>query len=166
MASLLLNILPMRVYDFSSVLTNQSQTVTVAERIDISQYCDGVMIVRTHSADCSGGGSILVQAVADGYTRDDPTISFQFASVYFSLPIGITGVVTVPTVQASAGAQAGFGGAGLTGQYAAMLLTASQGLGGSLKATLSIDLLLRNPDEFEETSDLGFAKRCGCQRRK
>jgi hypothetical protein len=163
MASLLLNILPKRVFDFSNTLVGEEQIVTLAERVDISQYCGGITIVRTHAADLSGG-SILVQTVADGYTQDDPTASFQFASGNFSLPVSISSedVSTVPVVQASGS----LGGTGLGGQYAAVVLTASRTDPAPLIATLSVDLLLRNFDEIDESTSTALPKRCGCQRRK
>jgi hypothetical protein len=134
MAGIVQTILPKRLFDFGNLAVSATQTLVVLERIDISQYDDAILVVRTHDASLAGG-TISAFLVTDGWCDEDPAISFIGSSA-------IAGPVTI-----AAGPSLGISGASIFGQFAALIVSGSRSVGSPLSATLSIDLCLRNPDE-------------------
>ncbi|SRR6266540_5479101 len=134
MAGILVPLLPKRVFDFSKLQLNTTQTLLIAERIDISQYIDGVIALRVHDAVLTGG-TISFDLFGDGYCHEDPTLSFQTSSPFFS---------SVPV--AAAPALLTYGGTVL-GHYAALRVSGNLTSASTLSATVSLDLILRTPDD-------------------
>src|SRR5713101_3873802 len=135
MAGVMLKIVPKRVFDFGNIgPTPATQVMTVAERIDISQYIDCMVALRVHAADTSGG-TITFDLLGDGFTNEDPTLVFQTSSPLFSsLSISANNVVLLP-----------YGGT-VRGQYAAIRVSGNRTSANPLNATVSLDLVLRTPD--------------------
>jgi len=76
-----IRVCPPRDFDFSDLGSNDEQTITIAERLDASQFDELDLMVRVHTA-ATIASAITVQVVSDGFTTDDP------ATEFFSDPIG------------------------------------------------------------------------------
>jgi hypothetical protein len=143
MAGALISILPKRVFDFSNVGSGSTLKYTIAERIDISQYADAVVILRVHSAVASGG-SIAFELYGDGFTPEDPGMKFVTSGTLASIGTTIVSSVVPPVLQTFGNA---VGTTNVSGRYALFRVTgARNGTNTSLTATVSADLLLRSPD--------------------
>ncbi len=163
MAGLLLSILPMRRYDFTSLQNGQSNSRIVAQRIDISQYITGILIVRVHAADCAGG-IIEPELIQDGYTPEDPARTFQEPDPYFSEGTLIDSSTVAPVLLAGATG----GPDSFAGEFAALKISGTRTSSNPalrIKATISADLLLRSPDDTDEflaAVAMGNVHDCGC----
>jgi len=134
MAGILLPLVPKRVFDFSTLQQMTKQTVVIAERIDISQYVDGIIALRVHDAVLTGG-TISVDLFGDGYCHEDPTQLFLTSSPFFaSVP-----VAAAPTLLT-------YGGT-ILGTYASLQISGNLTSAAALTATVSLDLILRTPDD-------------------
>lgn len=136
MAAALITILPKRLYDFTNLSVSQTQNYTVVERIDISQFVDGVIILRVHSCTVTSG-TITFAVYGDGFTAEDPSVKFTTAASLISTQL-VSGVVA-PVLQTQ-----GVTGT-LLGRYALFRISGNR-TSGTLKAEVSADLLLRSPD--------------------
>jgi hypothetical protein len=134
MAGRLISILPKSVYDFSGSTVGSIQKLVLAERVDISQYIDCVLAVRVHSLTQGGSNNLLLDVFGDGYTDDDPSLTFVATAAFFPSSFLNTapGLVT-------------YGGTA-RGHFARLILTAVHGTAGIFSITLSADLVLRSPD--------------------
>lgn len=134
MAGRVIRVCPPRDFDFSAVEANEDETVTVLERIDVSQYDALDLIVRLHSATLPTPGTLKVQVVSDGYTPDDPSQDF------FSGALG--GITfdddpTAPTVRVNSIS------AGLGAMIAVQVIGAQESTPVTISARVSIDVALR-----------------------
>ena len=139
MAGSRLPIIPKRQFDFSNLAVGTTQTLIVQERFDISQYIDCMIALRVHSFALPSGNTLRFDVFGDGYTRDDPTLTFRTAVPLFtstSLPIFSTDPQNLTT----------YGGT-IRGHYAQVVATATKTQPGALAATVSLDMILRTPDE-------------------
>jgi len=158
MAGVLQMLIPKRTYDFSSIDVGESQEIIVAEELDISQYIDGILIVRVHSISAPGG-SFQLQLVQDGHTRRDPTVQFRAApSQYFHAPLTIDSSLSPGTVVANGGSLGKF-----LGEYAMLVLTATRTADLALIATISADLLMRTPDDVDSVVESAVKVAGGCR---
>lgn len=137
MAGVILRALPKRVFDLTNSLTSTTTMLVLAERIDISRYIDCMVALRVHSSNCAVGNSFNFDIYGDGHTDDDPGIHFQTAATLFSSQAITT--QTAPVLLT-------YGGT-VRGQYATLVVTGTKTAGGAMTATVSIDLVLRSPDE-------------------
>lgn len=134
MAGLRLRLLPKRAFDFGKLTVGSTQTFVLAERVDVSQYVDLMVALRVHALDLTGG-TISFRVFGDGFSQDDPSLSFRTASELF------TGASL-----SAAGILHTFGGAA-SGAFAALVVTANRTSAAALSATVSMDWVLRCPDE-------------------
>jgi hypothetical protein len=137
MAGEIIKILPKRLFNFSGLAVGSTQVVTVAERVDISRYIDCMVALRSHGTDLSGG-TITFDVYGDGYTLTDPSLTFRTSAPLFAS-------ITVPGFPASTPQLRTFGGTA-RGEFAALQVTATRTAPNPLLATISIDLILREPD--------------------
>lgn len=138
MSGIVVDLVPKRVFSFDTLSVGQSQAITVLERIDVSQFTDGTVVLRVHTASASGG-TITFDLLAEGETDDDPALSFLGASPFFTAPpIDSTFNATTPTMRA-------YGGT-VRGHYATLRVTGSRTGASALNATVSVALSLRSPD--------------------
>jgi hypothetical protein len=136
MAGKVLKVVQKRVFDFGNTATPTSLVLTLAERIDISQYIDCMLNVRVHSSLITGSNSITFDLYGDGYTTEEPGLVFRTPSPLFtSLPVTFGGPALFT-----------YGGT-IHGQYAALVMTGSHATAGAVNAIVSIDMILRTPDE-------------------
>lgn len=127
----------------------EATSVVLAEQIDVLQYCFGMVLVRVHAASL-GGNDLTVQLQPDGHVAGDSTIYTTDGASYFGQPVGVSGT---PGALCTAKNFDKF-----HGQFAMLVITAS----GALSATLSIDLLLRSPEDINNVAALAAAKSGGC----
>jgi len=134
MAGILIPILPKRSFDFSSTTVGTAQHLVLVERIDISQYIDGILAVRVHSLTLNGADILELDLFGDGYSGQDPSMDFVTTSNLFPdmLLNSAPGLFT-------------YGGTVL-GQFVRLVLSAFHATAGTMSATLSADLVLRSPD--------------------
>lgn len=159
MAGLLLNLIPKRVFDFGALQNGSSQSLVIAEQINILQYCDGVLIIRVHNASLTAG-QIVMELLPDGHTDDDSLI-FVGSQGYFSAPI-----VLDSSTQAGSMVAIGSVNGALGGQYAMLVVTGiKMSASSNLAATLSVDLLLRSPEDVDGivARAVSSAGGCGCE---
>lgn len=135
MAGLVIRALPKRLFDFGNAALGSIPQVIVKERIDISQYIDCMVALRVHAATLAAGNSISFDVFGDGLTTEDPGLIFRTSNALFpSSPITSSGTALLT-----------YGGT-VRGQYATLLVSGTKSVAGSITATVSIDLVLRNPD--------------------
>jgi hypothetical protein len=161
MAGLLINLVPKRVFDFGPLITGQVQSLVLAERINILQYCDGILVVRVHSVSLDGGNMAL-QLLPDGYTSRDPQIFQGAAGSYYSPGIIISGGPSFFAGMVLCGASV----AGqLHGEYAMLVIQAARTIDppAPVTATLSIDLVLRSPDDIDNLVPTAVEAAGGCR---
>jgi len=159
MAGKLITILPKRTFDFSGLISGSSMTQVIVEQIDISEYIDGLLIVRVHAVN-SVGGNMSFQLVQDGFSERDPSIIFLAPpSAYFCSAAVVDSTVVPGKVIAGGGNMGGF-----LGEYAALTVTASRVTTGSITASVSADLLMRSPDDSDGNVAQNVAtSMAGCQ---
>jgi hypothetical protein len=146
MSGVRLQLVPKRFYDFGTLQLSQAQTLFVVERIDVSQYIDAVLVLRTHAVNLTGG-TIQVFLSADGFTEDDPDLVFVPTTPLISLN------VTSPAPQLSTQL------ATVRGHYAVLGIVGQRTSNFALNATVSMDLILRNPDSAARPAGLNGAGR-------
>lgn len=139
MSGLLLNLIPKRTYDFSALISGNSETLFIAERIDASQHSNSSLIVRVHTASCAGG-TITFNTFKDGFTTDDPATKFFAATG--APPLTINNSTVAPTLLAVTGNA-------FVGHYVALSIVGSRTTVGSISATVSVDLCLRSADDTD-----------------
>lgn len=136
MAGSLQRILPLRVFDFASLPVGSTQTLAIAQRIDISQYIDAMLAVRVHSPSNISVGTLSFDLFGDGFTTDDPGLIFRTTAPLFSS-------TSLPAVSGSTFTQ--YGGT-VRGTYADLILSVTRSNVGTLRLVASVDLILRTPD--------------------
>jgi hypothetical protein len=137
MAGTLLNVLPKQVLDFGNIGVGTNQYLVLAERIDISQYIDVVLVLRVHAMSCGAASVMTFFVFPDGWCDEDPTINFISPFQVFT-PAGVGGSDVFPTLRS-------FGGS-VSGHYVALVVQGLRGDAGPLSASVSVDLCLRSPD--------------------
>jgi len=135
MAGEVIRVCPPRVFDFSNIEAGGAQHITVAERIDVSQYARVDLMVRVHDALMTDEASIGVEVVSDGFTTDDP------ARTFFSDPLG-SGIGFNAADAPTAGAFELETLTGGLGSLVAVRVFVKQGAGDAM-VRLSIDLALK-----------------------
>jgi len=138
MAGILIPILPKRAFDFSSISTGTLHYFVLVERIDISQYIDGILAVRVHSVTLGAVDSFHLYLFGDGHTGQDPSMDFVTASTLFDCSAYLSSAPGLFT----------YGGTVL-GQLARLVLVAYHNAAGTFSITLSADLILRSPDSSQ-----------------
>jgi len=133
-------VLSMSEFDFGGIAKASSIVNTIAKNIDVSQWTSAELVARLHSVSWpqngNGDASLKVIALQDGFTEEDPAASFlgsSLGSCSFTDPDPAESMV----VSALSTPMSGM----ITVQ-----LEASQdsGVQGTLTATLSVDLILRD----------------------
>lgn len=144
MAAALIRLLPRRQFDFSALPAGTSQKMIILERLDVSQHSDCIMVLRIHAASIAATNALSFDFYGDGFTENDPALDFRTASpLLFSQ--AIDSAVVAPYLRTS--------GATVRGHFATLLVAATKPAAGSLKATVSLDVILRNADEEEADDD-------------
>lgn len=156
MAGKIIPLVPKRLFSFDSLELSVPFTTILAEHIDISQYCEGFLLTRVHSANMAGGYMTL-ELHPDGYTPQDPTRSFQTDLQYFSATTYIDHTSAPGMLLAYGGAEGCF-----LGQYALLQLAVTRMSPGPVTAALSVDLLLRTPDDVDGEVYRAVQKAGGC----
>lgn len=76
MSGIVVEVTPKRSFNFDDLDQNTTQTLTIAERIDVSQWPIGYLMVNVFSAAISSTSTITVSVQPDGFTTEDPSVSF------------------------------------------------------------------------------------------
>lgn len=134
MAESVLTILEQRRLDFTQLASGGSQTFTVLERIDISQFMWGTLELRVHQSDLSGG-SISFDVLGDGVTEEDPGIVFATSSPM----IASIALQTGPSFSSAGGP--------MLGDHVMVRVRATKTSTSALSATVSATMVLRE-DSF------------------
>jgi hypothetical protein len=143
MAGAVITILPKRVFDFSNLVAGgPSQQCIVAQRIDVSQFVDAVLVLRVHSAVASGG-TIAFEIYGDGHTEEEPGLQFVTSGTLAAIGTTISSSVAAPVLQTIGNAS---GTTNVSGRYALFRVTGNRTSAFTLSATVSADLVLRSPD--------------------
>jgi len=137
MAGTVIRVIPKRTLDFTAVSSGsgQAQEIVLAQGIDVSEWREVALMVRTHANSFSGAiGQIDINAYLEGRTPEDPGILFASA----------TPVTTVSVTSATAAGT--YVVQSLGGNVGAMVKITAKGTrtsstgANAIKADLSIDL--------------------------
>jgi len=127
-----------RVFNFSTVAASSSQTIVVAQRIDLSNYRYATLEVRHHEGTIASTAKVDISVTCDGFTPDDPAKNFVFAGNPLAL-ITLSGGTVAPRYY-TAGLDAD-----RIGALVSILVVGSQGSPQVANTpTLSIDLVLKD----------------------
>lgn len=137
MAGKLIRILPKRSYDFAGVAVGTEQDFIIADRIDISQWTECTLAVRTNGGVFGSPNLVALDLYGCGYTSDDPSLDFRTISPLFMGSDGDSAFAQVGLVT--------YGGK-VSGHYAALVMRVIRGATGPFSITMSADLILRSPD--------------------
>lgn len=141
MAGMVMRIMPKRTLDFTAVSSGsgQAQEIVIAQGIDISQWREASLMVRTHANSFSGNiGQIDIYAYAEGRTAEDPGILFQTTSGQGTVTINSSTVAPSYSVTA------------LPSNFGAMIKVVARGTrtsstgANAIKADVSVDLSLKS----------------------
>jgi hypothetical protein len=131
--------MPKRTLDFTSVTNGSNEEIIVAQGIDISQWREVSLMVRTHvNSIVSSVGQIDIYAYLEGRTSEDPGLLFATASALGTITINAATTAPSYTVN-SIGSNSG----GMLKIAAKGTRVASTGA-NTLKADISIDLSLKS----------------------
>jgi len=130
-------------YDFGGLSAGATQTVTLDQRIDASGFGSATVLARTHALTigAGSGGYVRVDVRADGFTHDDPAMTFE-GPVLCSVLVGAEGVsaprFSTDTFPVSA-------------SMLKVELTATQDgtTPAALEVTISIDLVLEDSTRYD-----------------
>jgi hypothetical protein len=136
-----MRVVPKRTLDFTSVSSgpNNVQEVVLAQGIDVSDWREISLMVRTHSNSITNSvGNIQIYAYLEGRTQEDPGILFATTT-----PQG-TYTITASTPQQEYAVNA------LNANAGAMIKIVAKGTrvhsltGNTIKADVSVDLSLKS----------------------
>jgi hypothetical protein len=140
MAGTVLRVMPKRTLDFTSVSSGMTEEIVVAQGIDISQWREVSLMVRTHANTIPGTGMgyIYINAYLEGRTSEDPGILFAAATPVNSVTISGSTVAPAYSVVPCTNSPAG----------SMMKITAMGSRPSSssnlLRADISVDLSLKS----------------------
>ena len=133
MAGLALHVVPRTKYTFDNVPSGTTFTVPIARHIDISRFREVTLLVRVHTKSllATGSPTIVVGAVADVPTADDPAQDFLSAVLASTTIIPGTTAPSLVLVAIPANA----------GTMISVQLTVTQGTSAAaLQSTISVDV--------------------------
>src|SRR5688572_21593077 len=95
MSGMVMRVMRKRTLDFSAVMSGQAQDIVIAQGIDVSEWREAALMVRTHVNSFTGAtGKIEILAQLEGRTDEDPGI--LFATTSFFGVVTIDNTVTAP----------------------------------------------------------------------
>ncbi len=71
MSGVVINVAPFRTYDFSDLPESGEINIQIAERIDVTPWREGTLVVRPAELTLDTGDVITVRAVRDPWTPED-----------------------------------------------------------------------------------------------
>jgi len=142
MAGQLLNVLPLRTYSWGNVLSSNWE-VPVIQQLEISQFNSAQLIVRWHDLVLSSGGAFVkVSLFGDGWVPEALGLDFAITVEFMSVKVFAPGAGTLaigPTLSVVGGP--------IRGPAATVVINLHAGTSSVAKATLSVDLCLKNSDD-------------------
>ena len=106
MPGVVMEISPKRTFNFDGLAANQNATINIVDRVDVSQWTEGQLMVNVHSEDIGASATMLVEVYADGYTDEDPSVEFTGAAAIATVTLNSS---TVAPSYSTAAFSAGFG---------------------------------------------------------
>lgn len=141
MSSVVLSVCPKRTFDFGPYSVGASASVAVAQRINVAEYSEGILVIRVHSASITAPNTIFFDLVPDGYYERDPGVIFT-ESLQLVPELSANSSVVAPRLLVSGVSSPG----GLLGQYAIFVVSGAKIGAGAASVTISADLWLRCGD--------------------
>jgi hypothetical protein len=139
MAGVVMRIVPKRTLDFTSLAISQSEEIILAQNIDVSQWREVSLMVRTHTNSFSGGlGTIDIYAYMEGRTSEDPGLLFATTAALGTVTINSSTTApaySVNTLGANLGSMI---------KIAAKGTRTSSNTANAIKADISIDVSLKS----------------------
>jgi hypothetical protein len=133
MAGMVMQLVPRRTFDFTHLIPGAPSTkLVVAERIDVSQYNDGVLEIRVHDS-TFGGNLVSFELREDGFYDEDPGLIFEGAVIANKL-LNEVKPQYIPIYTP------------LRGTFVRLVLTAFKSGGTTFTGTFSVDLVARSAD--------------------
>jgi len=140
MSGFIIPIVPKRVLDFSSVAVSSSQSVIIADRIDLLHWRGISLVLKVYSHTLtSGTGTIRFDVMPQSWTSDDPGMTFLASASAQSITIGST--TKNPDYLL---ADVNMSGPGCMSAMAQIVATCNRISVGSLTAQISVDFSVRD----------------------
>lgn len=139
-----LHLFEKRVFDFSKLNVGATQSLTISERIDITNFGLGTMQLRVHSSDVSGG-TIAFDLYGEGLSRDEPARDF------------VTNAPLFPSIAVQTGPGFSVSGGQILGEFARLKVTATKVSASPLLVTASLDLLVEEGVTLDPSTIFGPA---------
>jgi len=138
MAGTIVQAFPKRAFDFSQLNGIQQQGNPIAERINVAGWAKCSIVARVHAANIVNGSQFInFEVYRDGYAEEDPGADFK--SLLYT--VSLVGPVVAPSLVNPVLIPPGFG------PFLKILVRASNAAFPTpLTATVSMSLMLRNPD--------------------
>ena len=137
----IIQVVPKRNLDFTTLGVGDTQQVVLADRVDIVQWREVTMMVMVHNHSlANGAGTINIWATPESRSAEDPGLTFLYTSV--TPGTLIDGSKPSPTylTKALAGFNAGFGGVINFGDMLRVMATGSRVAAGAITATISVNI--------------------------
>jgi hypothetical protein len=126
---------PIREFNFDGLSSGNTAVIDLMDRIDVSQWTEGQLMVNVHSRTIGASGKIEIRVFADGYTADNPSIDFMGSSALATVTVdGSTGATAYLTQAFSAG----------FGPLVKVRITGTGPSSGGCKAELTIRACLKS----------------------
>jgi hypothetical protein len=133
MAGRLIPILPKRVFDFTGVAVGATQQIVLAERVDVSEFIDCMLVV--HSFSVPAFVTMNIDVYGDGFTQEEPNMLFRTSAPLFASTTINSATYIFP-----------YGGT-VRGQFVTLVLSANRSApGGGSTWTAAAHMILRSPD--------------------
>ncbi len=158
-SGIVLRLLPKTAFDFSKITAGNSQTLTLAQHIDVAPFTEATFILRAHAVSIAGGATIDFNVLIDGFDFDDPGVTG------FLQPNNAGGGAIAQLNMTNATTAPFFANLSVPSNYGRFLalqlsgVVPGGGVGGT--CTISVDLSLKGGDPtaraFVPNSFLGYA---------
>jgi hypothetical protein len=127
--------------NFDSLRNDTNQVLWICQHIDVSPFEEVDLVVRAHTATIGSGASIAVEAFPDGWTPEDPALTFVDGSRSYAI-VTLSSSSSIPLYKTQA-LLSGFG------RLVSIAVTGTMPAGMTpvdCHAVLSIDLVMKGGD--------------------
>lgn len=91
MSGTLIEVTPKRTYNFDHLDQTDTLSFNIAERIDVSQWPFGTLMVNVFSSAITHASStVTIKALADGFTTEDPSQDFVDSTAVATVTLNST----------------------------------------------------------------------------
>ncbi len=138
MSGVTIRAVPRRVVDFGGLITNLTEDLVLADRVDVRHWLELTMLVQVHVHSLlNGAGTITIGAFNQSLSSEDPDVTFVGATAVGSLTLdSFTGSPAYAAVPLSPIAD--------VGDMVRLVASATRTQSGTLNATISVNISAKN----------------------